>query len=79
MLPIGLSIFIIHNLWVIDWLVIITIFGWVAILANISCVTFCGALKHTAEVVIENARYFFVPSALTVLLGACISYQGHVG
>ena len=78
-LPIGLAIVNTHNLWVMDWPVIITVLGWVTIAAGISRMTMPSVLKRIASTMIESTRYFVVPGVVTALLGAYLSYQGYLG
>jgi len=78
-LPIGLAIVNTHNLWVMDWPVIITILGWVSIAAGISRMTIPSVLRRIASAMIESTKYFVVPGVITALLGAYLSYQGYLG
>ena len=78
-LPIGLAIVNTHNLWVMDWPVIITVLGWVTIAAGISRMTMPSVLKRIASTMIESTRHFVVPGVVTALLGAYLSYQGYLG
>jgi len=78
-LPIGLAIVNTHNVWVMDWPVIITFFGWMAIAAGISRIAVPGPLKKIGGKMIESTKYFVASSAVTTLLGATLSYQGYLG
>ncbi len=78
-LPIGLAIVNTHNLWVMDWPVIITVLGWVSVAAGISRMTIPRVLKRIAGAMIDNTRYFVVPGLVTALLGAYLSYEGYLG
>jgi hypothetical protein len=78
-LPIGLAIVNTHNLWVMDWPVVITFFGWLAIAAGIARMTIPGPLKKIGTAMIDNRSYFFASSAVTILLGAALTYLGYFG
>ncbi|MCC2111779.1 MAG: hypothetical protein KDJ16_07085 [Hyphomicrobiales bacterium] len=77
-LPAGLAIVLTHNHWVADWPVIITIFGWVAILAGISRMCFSGLIRTIGSQMIEKTRYFAVQGAAMVLLGLVLAYFGYL-
>jgi len=77
-LPIGLAIVITHNVWVFDWPVVITFFGWLAIAAGIARMTMPNPLKKIAAAMIDSKSYFFASSVVTILLGAYLSYQGYI-
>ncbi len=48
-LPIGLAIVNTHNVWVFDWPVVITFFGWLAIAAGIARMTMPNPLKKDCD------------------------------
>ena len=77
-LPIGLAIVNTHNVWVFDWPVVITFFGWLAIAAGITRMTMPNPLKKIAAAMIDSKSYFFASSVVTILLGAYLSYQGYI-
>ncbi|MEE8439516.1 MAG: hypothetical protein V3S07_07995 [Micropepsaceae bacterium] len=77
-LPIGLAIVNTHNVWVFDWPVVITFFGWLAIAAGIARMTMPNPLKKIAAAMIDSKSYFFASSVVTILLGAYLSYQGYI-
>ena len=77
-LLIGLAIVNTHNVWVFDWPVVITFFGWLAIAARIARMTMPNPLKKIAAAMIDSKSYFFASSVVTILLGAYLSYQGYI-
>lgn len=77
-LPTGLAIVNTHNVWAADWPLIITLFGWIAVLAGVVRIAFPGPLKPLGRSMIENRTYFLVTCAGWALLGAFLSYQAYV-
>lgn len=73
----GLAIVLTHNIWVADWPVIITIFGWLAILAGITRITSFGLVRKLGGRMLERTRYFAAPGAGMVLLGLILAYFGY--
>lgn len=74
----GLAILLTHNVWVAGWPVIITLFGWLALLGGIFRLIF------PQEVTRIGSRIIAMPSALTVggivvlALGAVLSFFGYL-
>lgn len=77
-LPVGLAIVNTHNVWVMDWPVIMTLFGWIAVAAGIARIVMPGPLKGIGRAMIERTSYFVVAGALWALLGAYVFYQGYI-
>ncbi|MBX3504542.1 MAG: hypothetical protein KF895_03610 [Parvibaculum sp.] len=74
----GLAIVLTHNVWVAGWPVIITLFGWLALLGGIFRLIF------PQEVTRIGSRIIALPSALPVggivvlALGAVLSFFGYL-
>ncbi len=77
-LPIGLAIVITHNIWEPDWRIIITCFGWIAILAGIARLTLTATLKNIGQVMLNKAILISIPGLLFGILGAYLSYIGYL-
>jgi hypothetical protein len=67
-----------HNLWVADWRVIITAFGWIAIVAGIARITLPGPLKKIGQTMLEKPFMTILPGIFMVLLGGYLAYQGYL-
>ncbi len=77
-LPVGLAIVNTHNVWEADWPVLITIFGWLAVLAGVARLAFPEIMKTMGRTMNENATVLRIPGILMLALGAYLSYQGYV-
>ena len=74
----GLAIVNSHNLWVAGWPVVITIFGWLAIVGGIIRIAFPGITKTIAEVMLARAAVLRVLAVAQVLLGAYLMTEGYL-
>ncbi|MHA1547965.1 MAG: hypothetical protein ACTSU0_04170 [Alphaproteobacteria bacterium] len=77
-LPAGLAIVITHNVWAADWRVLITVFGWIAILAGIARIVLPDMMRTVGKSMTENTLLIAVPGVLMALLGAYLAYQGYL-
>lgn len=75
----GLVVVIFHNLWVADWPVIITFYGWVMVLAGITRVLLPGQVRRLGATMMERDGLLIGAGMLNVALGAFLSYQGYLG
>ena len=78
-LPVGLAIVVTHNIWAADWRVVITLVGWIAIVAGIARIALPATLKRIGEAMLEKPRMIALPGALMALLGGYLSWQGYLG
>ena len=72
----GLAIVNTHNLWS-GWPVVITILGWLSILAGILRMAFPTLTRSIGEAMLARDALLRVASGVWVLLGAFITYMGY--
>jgi uncharacterized membrane protein len=73
----GLAIVLFHNLWVADWRVIITIFGWITLIKGVWLTVFpAGAIK-ISKVFVKNIKFVVIPWILMFALGLFLIMQGY--
>ena len=77
-LPVGIAIVISHNVWEANWRVLITLFGWIAILAGIARLAFPDLMKMVGNTMLEKGYFTTLPGAVMAVLGAFLSYQGYL-
>ncbi len=77
-LPVGIAIVISHNVWEANWRVLITLFGWTAILAGIARLAFPDLMKMVGNTMLEKGYFTTLPGAVMAVLGAFLSYQGYL-
>jgi len=74
-LIIGLLLIISHNVWVLDWRVIITITGWIVFSKGILWIFFTDYAKKTLSWW-KNSIVLNITGLIAILLGACLVYHG---
>ena len=75
----GLAITLSHNVWVMDWPVMVTIFGWLAIAGGIFRMSFPNMVSKMSTSMIE--KYIgMMPVTISIvgLLGALLTWYGYM-
>ena len=75
----GLAIVLTHNVWVVGWPVVITIFGWVSLVAGIFRIVFPASVMQLGRRLIDSQGFLIGGIAVYLLLGAWLSYAGYAG
>jgi hypothetical protein len=76
-LAVGLAILNVHHVWVWDWRVVITIFGWLALIGGIFRILATSLVQRMADAAIANPRLVIVGGAGTLLLGGFLTVMGY--
>ncbi len=75
----GLAITISHNVWVMGWPVIVTIFGWLAVVGGFFRMAFPDVAARLGTSMIEKHSGLLPVSTLVVaLLGAVLTWYGYM-
>ncbi len=74
----GLAIVNTHNLWVAGWPVIITIFGWLAVIGGIIRMAFPAFTKSIGEAMLARELALRVAGAIQLALGAYLMVVGYL-
>lgn len=74
----GLAIVNTHNLWIAGWPVIITIFGWVAVIGGIVRIGFPALTRSIGEAMLAKEALLRGAAALWVVLGAYLMVVGYL-
>jgi len=76
----GLVTVILHNVWVFDWRIIITLSGWAAIIQGIARVGFPKITQKVITAVLKNKiTHFRIIMVAVGLLGAWLIYVSYIG
>lgn len=78
-LIIGLAIVLTHNIWVMNWTVIITIFGWAALIKGICFLAFPGSLSKFSDFYSKAKVFPVVHAVIALLVGIYLTYMGFFG
>lgn len=74
----GILITEFHNIWVMDWTVIITIIGWIALVKGIFLLAFPKSLRMF-EPMLKKGSYFLFATPFTLIIGLVLGYYGFIG
>ena len=76
LLSLGLTTIILHNVWVADWRVIITMTGWASFLKGITRIGFPEATQKLTTAILKNKiTRFRMAMVIVGLLGAWLIYM----
>ncbi|MEQ8267401.1 MAG: hypothetical protein RH982_09405 [Parvibaculum sp.] len=73
----GLAIVLTHNVWVAGWPVIVTLFGWLALLGGIFRLLFPQEVTRLGTRILANPGTLLIGGAVTFLIGAVLSFFGY--
>ena len=73
----GLSIVNTHNVWVLDWPLIVTLFGWALVLGGASRIVAPRVVEHVGGAMMDRPTMTRVVGAFWVLLGAFLTVKAY--
>ncbi len=76
-LLLGLSVVATHNIWVAGWPVIITIIGWIAVVAGVVRILFPGTARAFGRKMLANTGLLRTIAGIDIILGAFLMFQGY--
>ena len=74
----GLAIVNTHNVWIAGWPVIITIFGWLAVIGGIFRMGFPALTKSVAETMLARPAGLRVSAVIQLALGAYLMFVSYL-
>jgi len=74
----GLTIVLVHNVWVADWRVLITLLGWLLLLRGLIRTLATEKIMGYASRILAIKRLFPIASAVMVVLGLVLCYFGYL-
>ena len=75
-LIIGLAIVLTHNIWVMNWTVIITLVGWAALIKGVWFLAFPDSISKFASFYSEAKVFGVIHAIIALLFGAYLTYMG---
>ncbi len=75
-LVVGMLIVMFHNTWTKDWSVIITVFGWLALIKGVVILVLPKAMVSLAKAIMENATFMKVEALIAIIAGLLFLYLG---
>jgi hypothetical protein len=76
-LAVGLAVLNVHNLWSRDWRVIITIFGWLAVIGGIFRLLATAFVQQVGLEVVTRPRGLVVGAVIQLVLGGYLAIMGY--
>lgn len=74
----GLAIVLTHNVWVLGWPVIITIFGWLAVIGGIFRIVFPDSVRSIGQSMLDKPGLLTGGGIAQGLIGAWLCYVGYM-
>lgn len=73
----GLTVVNVHNIWVADWRVIITLFGWAATIGGVVRMVSPATVVAIGRPMLDNALVARIGGVVWLLAGAFLTWQGY--
>jgi hypothetical protein len=74
----GLAIVLVHNVWVANWRVIITLLGWLLLIRGAGRVLIPETLMGYAKTMLRGQNVYLVSGIVLSLLGLVLCYFGYI-
>lgn len=74
----GILIVVSHNVWVMDWRVIITLLGWLTLLKGVGRLFYPEFVMKKATKCVENKTSYNIMMLITLFIGLVLLYFGYV-
>jgi uncharacterized membrane protein len=73
----GLTLVLTHNIWSLDWRVIITLIGWITIFRALVTIFVPQIIARIGSWYLDHGGAFFVNASLMLVIGAVLCYFGY--
>jgi len=73
----GLALLIVHNVWALDWRLVITLIGWASLFRALVTIFRPQAIVSIADRLIEYKGAFRAAAVIDLVIGAALSYFGY--
>ncbi len=74
----GLAIILTHNVWVVNWRLLITLIGWLMLLRGVARTLIPDTIMAFAAKRVDNKQFFLVSGVVLVILGLVLCFFGYV-
>jgi hypothetical protein len=74
----GLTLVLVHNVWTMDWRVLITVLGWLATFGGVFRILFPQQVTKIGSAVIARPATMTGAGAVLVAIGAILSFFGYI-
>jgi hypothetical protein len=73
----GIALVLAHNVWVGDWRVIITLFGWLGVIGGVFRTVWPQEVAAVGGAVMSHGEAFTFAGFAVIVLGGVLSYYGY--
>lgn len=77
-LILGILLVVAHNVWVMDWRVIITLIGWLALFKGASIILYSDWVMRMSQQWMDNKVVYFGTFLFVFLIGSILIYFGYM-
>src|SRR5262245_6321478 len=76
LMPVGLAVVLSHNVWALDWRVIITLLGWVAVISGALRIFAPDRVTKVGKNFLARKDIITVAAAIWLVIGAVLCFFG---
>ena len=73
----GVAVVLSHNLWVADWRLLITVFGWLAAIGGTARIILPGQVRSAGEAMLRHSAAMSIGGAVWLGIGALLCFFGY--
>jgi hypothetical protein len=73
----GIAIVLVHNVWIADWRILITLLGWMMVVRGAVRILVPDAVRKMGKKALANKSIFTVTAAVVVVIGAVLCFYGY--
>jgi hypothetical protein len=73
----GLSIVNAHNVWVLEWPLIVTLFGWALVLGGATRIVAPSVVEEIGGAMLDDTAPMRIVGAVWALLGGILAFKGY--
>jgi len=78
LMPAGLAIVLVHNVWTADWRVLITIFGWLNVIGGALRLFAPPLLLKTGRTLLKQPHFTVIAASIWVVIGLLFCFFGYL-
>jgi hypothetical protein len=72
----GLALVLVHNVWAADWRILITLLGWITVIAGVIRILFPQEVTRMGTRIINSPIAYSISGAAMLAIGAFLSFHG---
>jgi hypothetical protein len=73
----GVAILLHHNVWAADWRVLITLFGWIAVLGGAQRIIWPQGTEGAVRWSADNPTIFIIAGIIWLIIGGVLCFYGY--